>query len=165
MRSVHDRLIRVTAAAALPTLAVLALAGCSTEEPATGAQPSTPAGSPSQTPSTDATPTGPATPPKGSTPSNTADPSGETADVNIDVTIAGGKVSPSTQTVKANAGQTVKITVTSDVEDQLHVHGYDKEVDLMPGKPGSVTFTADIKGTFEIETHESGKLLAKLVVS
>jgi heme/copper-type cytochrome/quinol oxidase subunit 2 len=158
MRSVHDRLIRVTAAAALPTLAVLALAGCGTDEPGTGGQESTPAGSPSQTPSTVATP-------KGSGPSNTADPSGETADVNIDVTIAGGKVSPSTQTVKANAGQTVKITVTSDVEDQLHVHGYDKEVDLMPGKPGSVTFTADIKGTFEIETHESGKLLAKLVVS
>jgi plastocyanin len=164
MRSVHDRFIRVTSAAVLPALAVLALAGCGTEEPgAGGGQSSTSASpTPTETPSTVATPT---TPTKVSTPSNTADPSGETADVNIDATIAGGKVSPGTQTVKASVGQKVKITVTSDIDDQLHVHGYDKEVELKPGKPGSVTFTADTKGTFEIETHESGKLLAKLVVS
>ena len=29
----------------------------------------------------------------------------------------------------------------------------------------AVTFTADVKGVFEIETHESAKLVAKLMVS
>ena len=49
--------------------------------------------------------------------------------------------------------------------DEVHIHGYDKELPLTPGKPASVKFTADMKGTFEIETHESDKLVAKLVVS
>ena len=160
MRSVHDRFIRVTSAAVLPALAVLALTSCGTEDPGAGGQSSTPA---SPTPS--AAPSTPTMPSKVTTPSNTTDPSGETADVTIEAIIASGKVSPATQTVQASVGQQVKITVTSDVEDQLHVHGYDKEVELKPGKPGSVTFTADTKGTFEIETHESGKLIAKLVVS
>jgi hypothetical protein len=36
---------------------------------------------------------------------------------------------------------------------------------LQPGKTATVAFTGDIKGVFEIETHESEKLVAKLVVS
>jgi uncharacterized cupredoxin-like copper-binding protein len=87
------------------------------------------------------------------------------AAVVIVATVANGKITPNTQTVKAEQGQRVMVTVTSDEADELHVHGYDKEVELQPGKPGSVTFTADTKGTFEIETHESGKLVAKLIVT
>jgi len=68
-------------------------------------------------------------------------------------------------TIKAKAGQTVLVTAVSDAADEVHIHGYDKELPLTPGKPASVKFTADMKGTFEIETHESGKLVAKLVVS
>ena len=79
--------------------------------------------------------------------------------------IANGKVSPSGASIKAKAGQTVRVTGTSDVADELHIHGYDKEIELTPGKPASLTFKADTKGTFEIETHETAKLVAKLVVS
>lgn len=151
----------------LPALAVLALAGCGSDDGGdAGDQPSsTPSSTATatQTPSTVTTPTGPASTPA-TTPSNTAT-SEEKADVVITATVAGGKISPATQTVKAKQGQTVKITVTSDETDALHVHGYDKEIELKPGVAGSVTFTADTKGTFEIETHESGKLVAKLVVS
>lgn len=156
---------RGTALALLPTLGMLVLAGCGNEGD-TGAGGTTPSTTPSITPSStpSTTPTT-STPPKAQTPSNTADPSGELADVTIDVVIANGKVSPSGVSVKAKAGQTVRITGTSDVAEQLHVHGYEKELDLAPGKPKAVTFKADTKGTFEIETHESAKLVAKLVVS
>jgi hypothetical protein len=81
------------------------------------------------------------------------------------VTVAKGKVTPSGATIKVKAGQTVLVTAVSDAADEVHVHGYDKELPLTPGKPASVKFTANMKGTFEIETHESGKLVAKLVVS
>ena len=158
MRSTFSR---GTELALLPALGMLVLAGCGDESGA-GSTPSTPPPSSAPTSVPPATPT---ETPKSSTPSNTADPSGEQADVTINVTVANGKVNPSGTSIKVKAGQTVLITAVSDAADELHIHGYDKELELAPGKPASVKFTADMKGTFEVETHESGKLVAKLVVS
>jgi plastocyanin len=166
MRSTFSR---GTALALLPALGMLVLAGCG-DDSGSGATPST---SPSTAPSSEPTPTQtpsstagtPGSTPNTKSPSNTADPSGEQADVTVNVTVANGKVNPSGASIKVKAGQTVLITGVSDAEDELHVHGYDKELELKPGKPASVKFTANMKGTFEVETHESGKLVAKLVVS
>jgi plastocyanin len=159
----RSTLTRGAAAALLPTLGLLVLAGCGGGDSSSGSDtPSAPASSPTSTLPTN-TPTS-GTPNTG-TPSNTADPSGEQADVTINVTVANGKVNPSGATIKAKAGQTVLVTAVSDANDEVHIHGYDKELPLTPGKPASVKFTANMKGTFEIETHESGKLVAKLVVS
>jgi Cupredoxin-like domain len=159
----RSTLTRGAAAALLPTLGLLVLAGCGGGDSSSGSgTPSAPASSPTSTLPTN-TPTS-GTPNTG-TPSNTADPSGEQADVTINVTVANGKVNPSGATIKAKAGQTILVTAVSDANDEVHIHGYDKELPLTPGKPASVKFTANMKGTFEIETHESGKLVAKLVVS
>jgi PBP1b-binding outer membrane lipoprotein LpoB len=162
----RSTLTRGTATALLPALAMLVLAGCGNESDS-GASPSpTPSASaPSSTPTDVPTMTPTPGKPNTSSPSNTADPSGEQADVTVNVTVANGKVNPSGSTVKVKAGQTVLVTGISDAADELHIHGYDKELALAPGKTASVKFTADMKGTFEIETHESGKLVAKLVVS
>ncbi|MEV5965794.1 cupredoxin domain-containing protein [Kribbella sp. NPDC051952] len=164
----RSTLTRGVAAALLPTLGVLVLAGCGggdsdsgSSTPSPSAPASTPSSSPTDLPTISPTPGKPNT----STPSNTADPSGEQADVTINVTVANGKVNPSGATIKAKAGQTVLVTAVSDAADEVHIHGYDKELPLTPGKPASVKFTANMKGTFEIETHESDKLVAKLVVS
>lgn len=161
----RSTLTRGAATALLPTLGMLVLAGCGGGDSDSGASPSTTPSAPASTPT--ALPTTTPTPgkPNTSTPSNTADPSGEQADVTINVTVANGKVTPNGATIKAKAGQTVLVTAVSDAADEVHIHGYDKELPLTPGKPASVKFTADMKGTFEIETHESGKLVAKLVVS
>lgn len=161
----RSTLSRGTALALLPALGMLVLAGCG-DDSAGGSSPST---NPSSTPTSVPTsaPTSASTPggPKTDTPSNTADPSHDQADVTINVTVANGKVSPSGASIKVTAGQTVLITAVSDTDEELHIHGYDKELELKPGKPQSVKFTADMKGTFEVETHKSGKLVAKLVVS
>ncbi|HEU4675316.1 MAG TPA: cupredoxin domain-containing protein [Motilibacteraceae bacterium] len=82
----------------------------------------------------------------------------------IAVSIAGGKVSPAPDRIQVKAGSTVKLTVTSDVADEVHVHGIDKEFELSPGQPGSITFTVTDPGVYEVETHESGKTLFQLVV-
>jgi plastocyanin len=156
MRSTFSR---GTALALLPALGMLVLAGCGGSNDSGSSPSTTPSSAPSSMPSTTAS--GPDT----SSPSNTADPSGEQADVTINVTVAKGKVTPSGSTIKVKAGQTVLVTAVSDAADEVHIHGYDKQLPLTPGKPASVKFTADMKGTFEIETHESGKLVAKLVVS
>jgi plastocyanin len=161
----RSTLTRGAATALLPTLGLLVLAGCGGGNSTSGSNtpsPSAPASTPTSTLPTN-TPT-PGSPNTGS-PSNTADPSGETADVTINVTVANGKVNPSGATIKVKAGQTVLVTATSDAAEELHIHGYDKMLELTPGKAASVKFTANMKGTFEVETHKSGKLVAKLVVS
>jgi len=71
--------------------------------------------------------------------------------------------------IKATKGQTVRFSVRSNVDDSIHVHGYDIEQDVGPGKPARFSFKADIEGIFEIESHEAehnGKeaLIANLVV-
>ncbi|MFK4087698.1 cupredoxin domain-containing protein [Kribbella sp. NPDC020789] len=162
----RSTLARGTATALLPALALFVLAGCGNDSGSgSGGSPSTPTTAPTVAPSD--VPTNTPTPgkPNSSTPSNTTDPSGDQADVTLAVTVANGKVNPSGATVKVKAGQTVLVTAVSDTKDELHIHGYDKELELTPGKPAQVKFTADMKGTFEVETHESGKLVAKLVVS
>lgn len=158
------RFSRGTALALLPALGMLVLAGCGDDSSGGSPSPSAPVTTPTDTPTVPSPTTTPSDDPK-NTPSNTADPSGEQADVTINVTVANGKVNPSGDSIKVTAGQTVLVTAVSDAADELHIHGYDKELELAPGKPASVKFTANMKGTFEVETHESGKLVAKLVVS
>jgi heme/copper-type cytochrome/quinol oxidase subunit 2 len=87
------------------------------------------------------------------------------ADVTVTVNIADGKVTPNGAGVRVDVGQTVQVSATSDIEEALHIHGYDKTLDVTPGRPSTVIFVADQSGVFEIETHDSGKLVAKLIVS
>lgn len=81
------------------------------------------------------------------------------------VSVRAGKITPRTAEVSVRKGQQVKLTFTSDVTDTVHVHGYDKEAKLAPNTPVTVSFTADMTGSYEVETHETDKLLFKLVVT
>ncbi|MFC4119289.1 hypothetical protein [Nonomuraea zeae] len=81
-----------------------------------------------------------------------------------EITIAGGRVSPPSGWLEVAKGQQVSITVTSDVADELHVHGYDLEAELRPGVPATVRFTANLTGVFEVETHRSGLVLTQVAV-
>ncbi|MFN2494628.1 MAG: hypothetical protein ABR608_01795 [Pseudonocardiaceae bacterium] len=131
------------------------LSGCE-EEPAPGAAPES-----APTPSSPAgPPSSPAAAP--STPATT--PSGPKARV-LTITVSGGKASGDTDRVAVPLGTPLTINVTSDAADEVHVHGYDKETRIPAGGTGSVAFTADIPGVFEVELHESGLQLLQLQVS
>jgi hypothetical protein len=92
-------------------------------------------------------------------------PSGPSvSDKTISVRISDGKVEGVPARVEVDRGTRVRLEVTSDRSDELHVHGYDKTVQLTPGSPAAVTFVADLPGVFEVETHDSGLLLFQLVV-
>ncbi|MGJ6979478.1 cupredoxin domain-containing protein [Aestuariimicrobium soli] len=84
--------------------------------------------------------------------------------VTIDVTIAGGQVTPNGTTVDVAKGGTVTVNVTSDSADEVHVHGVDKELAVKPGVPATMTFTVDQGGVFEMESHELDKLIVKIAV-
>lgn len=97
-------------------------------------------------------------------PTDAASDSMAEADQMIEIAIAGDQVTPTPGTTSVKLGSTVMLMITSDVADEVHVHGYDQEFELTPGETAMFTFTADIPGTFEVETHESGKVLTELEV-
>jgi hypothetical protein len=74
-----------------------------------------------------------------------------------------------TKSIEVQKGDPVRIVVSSDRDDDIHLHGYDIERTVAPGKPATFAFRASIEGVFELESHEAeheGKepLIARLVV-
>ncbi len=135
-------------AVAAAIASVLTLAACADDEPSTA--PTNDASAATQSPSESATPS--------ATPT-------EAAQVQIvDITIAGDEVETASDRVAVPLGRTVRLVVTSDVADELHVHGFDIEAPLEPGVPTTLEFVADEPGVFEVETHESHLLLVQLAV-
>lgn len=94
------------------------------------------------------------------------DGTGTTAvqDRSIIVSVSAGRVDPPVGRVEVGKGSTIRLTVTSDVPDELHVHGYDRRLTLPAGTPATLEFRADVTGMFEIETHGNHLLLVQLVV-
>ncbi len=76
-----------------------------------------------------------------------------------------GDVVGGVETIEVTSGEEVTMTVTSDVQEELHVHGVDLYEDLPPGEEVEVTFTPEAEGIFEIELHGSGTQLASMEVS
>ena len=75
-----------------------------------------------------------------------------------------GRVSGAAGRVEIALGSDVVLRVTSDVADELHLHGYDEKADLAAGTPGELRFRADIPGIFELELEQAGKQLTRLTV-
>ncbi|MGC4953144.1 hypothetical protein ACLQ2P_08000 [Actinomadura citrea] len=84
--------------------------------------------------------------------------------VRIAVTVTGGKAHTAHRRVKVPRGAAVEITVTGDTADEFHLHGYDRELELRPGKAATLRFTADTPGVFEAELHHSGARVLELQV-
>jgi FtsP/CotA-like multicopper oxidase with cupredoxin domain len=85
------------------------------------------------------------------------------------INVKGGVADGGVKSVEVAKGDTVRIVVTSDTEDEIHLHGYDIEKEAAPGKPARFKFKATLEGAFELESHEAehaGKepLLARLLV-
>ncbi len=82
----------------------------------------------------------------------------------IEVSVLDGKVDGGGRHTVA-LGTEVVLSVTSDVADEVHVHGYDVSGAVAPGEPAEIRFTADIPGVFEVELEQSAVSLLQLEVS
>lgn len=101
----------------------------------------------------------------GSGPSSAAPATDQTQQaVEVTVAVQNGKVTPKPHTVDVPLGSEVSLQVTSDVDDEVHVHGFDVEEPLEAGHTTTITLHADEKGVFEVETHETELLLLQLEV-
>jgi plastocyanin len=156
----------VPAAASLAGAAavVLTLAGCGSDSPSGSQAATTPAATTTQAAGAEPTWTA-------GNPTRAADDSSPAAQrpdaqqaKTITVRIADRKVSPKPGRISVARGETVRLVVTSDVADEIHVHSYDRELRLTPRKPATLQFTADKPGLFEVETHETKLILFQLLV-
>jgi hypothetical protein len=80
------------------------------------------------------------------------------------VAVRDGDVTGPEGRVPVERGSNVQIRVTSDVTDEVHLHGYDKSVDVKAGHTAKLTFTADIPGVFEVELESRALRLTQLQV-
>lgn len=91
-------------------------------------------------------------------------PATETQPVVISVQVAGGKLVMGPETTTVSQGQEVQLRVTSDVADELHLHGYDKKLPLVAGTAATLTFTAENSGRYEYELHGSETVIGVIEV-
>jgi heme/copper-type cytochrome/quinol oxidase subunit 2 len=82
----------------------------------------------------------------------------------INVKVHGGKVSGDSGRITVPLGTPIVLSVTSDVADEIHVHGYDRKAKVPAGATGSVAFTAKTPGVFEVELENSKLQLLQLQV-
>jgi hypothetical protein len=89
-----------------------------------------------------------------------------TETITLDITISGGRVTPNGQKIDARVGQRVVEHVTSDVDDEVHAHtgGDGYELEVKAGTPATGGFTLTTPGSFEVESHGTGKIIAILNV-
>jgi len=85
------------------------------------------------------------------------------------IAIRGGVPQGGVRSITVKKGDAVRIVVTSDAPDEVHLHGYDVTRRPAPGKAARFAFRARIEGVFEIESHvaeDAGRepLIARLVV-
>jgi hypothetical protein len=105
----------------------------------------------------------------GPEPSASGSPSASASDepIAVEFVINNNQVSPTVNRVPVEAGDTVQLSVTSDVADSIHVHGVELFLDLEAGVRGDFEFTIPSglqRNVYPVEGHNSGLILFELRV-
>lgn len=81
------------------------------------------------------------------------------------IVVRGGEPVGGVAELSFDAGEVVRFKVTSDIADELHLHGYDISKPVAAGGSATFEFPADIEGIFELELEERAVPLAELQVN
>jgi hypothetical protein len=142
----------VQAPLALALAATLTLVGCGDEEPEAGGDTSpTTSETASESTSPDESPS--------ASPSPT-----EEAGQRVAVTINGDDVKPMAQQVEVGVGEKLVLEVTSDRAGELHVHSNPEQEPAFESGSGRIVLTFDKPGQVDVEEHESGALILRVLV-
>jgi hypothetical protein len=82
----------------------------------------------------------------------------------VRIVIRGGKPVGGVKKITLSKGDRLRFTVTSDVADEVHVHGYDFMKDVPAGGTVRFDFPAKISGSFEVELEQRAEQIASLRV-
>jgi hypothetical protein len=83
----------------------------------------------------------------------------------VEIAFAGGAVTGGVQRYAVPVDATVELVVSSDVADEVHVHGYDRKSFVTAGASTTITFAANLTGVFDVELEQRATPLASLQVS
>ena len=83
----------------------------------------------------------------------------------VAIRVVGGVPQGGIARPKVKKGDRVVIVIRSDAGESVHVHGYDVERTITPGKPVRLPLKATIPGRFEVEMHHPDAVLAVLTVN
>ncbi len=81
------------------------------------------------------------------------------------IRVEGGKPVGGIERIAVSKGDRVRFSVTSDVADEVHVHGYDFHKNVAKDGTARFDFPATISGSFEIELESRKEQIASLEVS
>lgn len=97
----------------------------------------------------------------------TAGSSAPSADaLTVDVEIDDGEVTPAGDRVEAKAGQPIRLNVSSDQADEIHVHSTpEHEFAVTPGNGHMFAFTINRPGVYEVESHETDTVIVSVAVT
>lgn len=148
--------MRTLASLTIALAVLVALAGCSSDDTPTAADPPTPA--------SDSTGSSPSTSPSAApTPSPSVAPE-EPARTALEVTIAGDDVGPNGESIELDVDETLTISVASDRAGELHVHSKPEQYVEFPEGTSTQEITVETPGVVDIEEHDSGVVVAQLRV-
>lgn len=83
----------------------------------------------------------------------------------VGVSLKDGRATPNGDRLTVAKGTILRLEITSDHDDEVHVHGYDIEIRVSAGATVTKDITLDQVGRFEIESHEPALTIVQLVVS
>jgi hypothetical protein len=75
-------------------------------------------------------------------------------EITFDLRIEKGRVAQDKRVIRVHQGDAVKLRWTTDRAITLHLHGYDIETRVEPGRSAEMVFTARATGRFPIEEHK-----------
>ncbi len=75
-----------------------------------------------------------------------------------------GKLLGGNSVISVAQGTPITMRITSDHQDELHLHGYDLTLALPAAEPAELSFVADRSGRFEFELHHAQLDLGALEV-
>jgi hypothetical protein len=83
----------------------------------------------------------------------------------VEITIAKGAVTPTNATLTAKVNQPITLRVTSDADDELHVHSTpDHEFEVKPVADQEFSFTVSVPGSVAVELHHLDRTVATIQV-
>ena len=82
----------------------------------------------------------------------------------VRVTVAGGAPKGGIVRATVDQGDRVRLVVTSDVADEIHLHCYDISRDVAAGGTVTLAFRATIPGRCEVELENRGIQIADITI-
>jgi len=84
----------------------------------------------------------------------------------VDIVVKDGKVTPQGKRLKVKAGQSVTLHITSDADEEIHVHSDpEHEYEVKAGDDVTESFTLKTPGQVAVEAHHLDVTIVQLVVT